>query len=209
MKKYFFSLILLTVFMSACQNNGTQSNDKNSEFTQVEVKDFETVAGDYVGKTIQLTGTVEHVCMHGGQRMFLVDNESESRVKVVTSDNVAAFNTELIGDQLLVTGVVDEMRIDEAYLLDWEAEIKAGEMQADDKGEGAHLGGNVEKGGEGAEPNEEMQKVNNLREQLKQSGKEYLAFYSLACTQFEVISEGDEEVIEEDTEVIISDTLTE
>lgn len=196
-------LVALAIGIFSCQNstnNSETSSDQNltKDIAVVKVADFENKAGDLVGKTIQITGTVDHVCKHGGQRMFIVDNESEARIKVTPAEEVAAFNTELIGDELLITGVVDEQRIDEAYLMEWEEEIKAGSVSSDDKGEGTHLGGNVEKGGEGADISEEMEKVNNLREQLQASGKDYLAFYSVVCTGYEVVREGtiEEEVVE-------------
>jgi len=179
-------------------NEETLAND----VTIVQVAEFENKAGDFVGKTIQLSGTVEHVCKHGGQRMFIVDNESEARIKITPAEEVAAFNTELVGDELIITGIVEEQRIDEAYLMEWEEEIKAGSSMSDDKGEGTHLGGNVEKGGEGADVSEEMQKVMDLREQLQASGNDYLAFYSVVCTGFEVVKEGavEEEVVDAEVE---------
>lgn len=202
MKKLLFIATIALSFAS-CQNSETKTetaNDEtlNNEVMLVQLAEFENQAGDLVGKTIQLSGTVDHVCKHGGQRMFIVDNESEARIKITPAAEVAAFNTGLVGDELLITGTVEEQRIDEAYLMEWEEEIKAGSVENDDKGEGTHLGGNVEKGGEGADINEEMEKVNNLREQLQASGKDYLAFYSVVCTGYEVVKESDtaEEVVE-------------
>ncbi|HEY9113184.1 MAG TPA: hypothetical protein VIN10_00705 [Bacteroidales bacterium] len=206
MKKLFFILALAIGFAS-CQNSANKTEATNdetlsSDVAVVQVAEFETLAGDLVGKTIQFSGTVDHVCKHGGQRMFIVDNESEARIKITPAEEVAAFNTELVGDQLLITGIVEEQRIDEAYLMEWEEEIKAGSAMSDDKGEGTHLGGNVEKGGEGADVSEEMQKVINLREQLQASGNDYLAFYSVVCTGYEVVQEGapEEEVVEVEVE---------
>lgn len=206
MKKLLF-IVALAIGFASCQNTANKTETTNEEtlandVTIVQVAEFENKAGDFVGKTIQLSGTVEHVCKHGGQRMFIVDNESEARIKITPAEEVAAFNTELVGDELIITGIVEEQRIDEAYLMEWEEEIKAGSAMSDDKGEGTHLGGNVEKGGEGADVNEEMQKVMDLREQLQASGNDYLAFYSVVCTGFEVVKEGavEEEVVDAEVE---------
>ena len=75
----------------------------------------------------------------------------------------------------------------EEYLREWEEEIRSGADMADDKGEGSHLGGTVEKGGEGADVNEEMEKVNNLRKEIAESGKDHLSYYSVLCTGYEVV----------------------
>jgi len=87
----------------------------------------------------------------------------------------------------VLVGIVEEQRIDEEYLKEWEEEIKAGSDLSDDKGEGMHLGGNVEKGGEGADLNEELEKVNRLRTMLEESGSDHLSFYSVLCTSYDVV----------------------
>ena len=68
---------------------------------------------------------------------------------------------------------------------------------ADDKGEGLHLGGNIEKGGEDAEKSEELEKVNNLRQQITESGKDHLSFFSVLCTEYEVVETDDSEPVQE------------
>jgi len=57
----------------------------------------------------------------------------------------------------------------------------------DDKGEGSHLGGNMEKGGEDADKAEEMEKVNNLRMEIAETEKGYLSYFSVLCTGYEVV----------------------
>jgi len=79
--------------------------------------------------------------------------------------------------------------IDEAYLREWEEEILADSDMGDDKGEGKHLGGNMEKGGSDADENEEMEKVNHLREMLAESGDDHLSFYSILCVEYKVIDD--------------------
>lgn len=190
MKKLLF-ILAIALSIASCENAAEKKESANqdipsNEVTVVKVAEFDDLAGGLVGKSIELSGTVDHVCKHGGQRMFIVDNESEARIKITPAEEVAAFNTELVGSQLIITGIVDEQRIDEAYLMEWEEEIKEGSAMSDDKGEGTHLGGNIEKGGSEADVSEEMQKVINLRNQLAESGKDYLAFYSVVCTAYEV-----------------------
>ncbi|MFA5420378.1 MAG: hypothetical protein WC341_18130 [Bacteroidales bacterium] len=206
MKKFIFSLVMLALIGTACQNsqvkNETASQEspevKMDEIVLVSIADFDSVAGNYVGKQVKLEGTIDHICRHGGQRAFIVIPESGARVKITPDETIAAFNTELEGNQIVLVGMVEEQRIDEAYIKEWEEEIKAGAVKTDDKGEGSHLGGNVEKGGEGADLAEEMEKVNNLRQELLDSGNDHLSFYSVKCSSYEVVEsteideEGDE-----------------
>ncbi|MBC8320898.1 MAG: hypothetical protein H8E34_09270 [Bacteroidetes bacterium] len=199
MKKYLIFTIItaIALFANSCNNveKKKDANNSNNEGTVtdeiaiINVADFENQAGNYVGKKIQLEGIVDHICKHGGQRLFLVTEESDARVNITPDEEIAAFNSELEGDKIVLVGIVEEQRIDEDYLREWEEEIKAGSDMSDDKGEGLHLGGKVEKGGEGTDIAEEMEKINNLRETLKESGKDHLSFYSILCTSYKIIED--------------------
>ena len=188
------ALILISfVFMLAACNNETQKKETETteqetvtvdEIIPVTVTEFETKAGDLVGKKVTISGTVDHVCEHGGQKMFLIETGSENRVKITPDEHISAFKTEWVGQNIQVTGIVEEQRIDEDFLKEWEQEVLSGDDMGDDKGEGKHLGGNMEKGGEDAEESQELKKINNLRKQIEESGKGYLSFYTVLCTDY-------------------------
>ncbi len=199
MKKYLLILTVIALFATSCDNanKNNESNNINNdvmvvdEITTISIADFDEKVGDFVDKKIQLEGIVDHICKHGGQKLFLVSEDSETRIKITPDEEIAAFNAELEGDRLLLVGIVEEQRIDEAYLREWEEEIRAGSDMSDDKGEGKHLGGNVEKGGEGADLDEELEKVNRLRTMLEESGDDHLSFYSVLCTSYDVVEDND------------------
>jgi hypothetical protein len=206
MKKYLFALMAIVFVLSACENQQNKEAASEEEVVLIEeiipvaLSDFELKAEELVGKQVMLTGTVDHVCKHGGQRMFVIETGSEGRVKVTPDENIAAFKTDLEGQSVKLIGIVEEQRIDEDYLKEWEEEIMAGVDMGDDKGEGSHLGGDTEKGGSDADMEEEMEKINNLRQEIAESEKGYLAFYSVLCTEYEVVEmdmEEEEAPIEE------------
>ena len=157
MKKYVVALVALVFVLTACENQ--QKKEKTSEeevilieeIVPVSLSDFDVKAEELVGKQVMLSGTVDHVCKHGGQRMFVIETGSEGRVKVTPDENIAAFKTDLEGQSVKLIGIVEEQRIDEDYLKEWEEEILSGVDMGDDKGEGSHLGGDTEKGGSDAD----------------------------------------------------------
>jgi hypothetical protein len=188
------AVVVVAIISASCQNS-TPKNTASAksekiitdETTTVLLAEFEDKAGDFVGKKIVIAGTVDHICKHGGQKLFIVDTESEGRVKVTPDENIAAFNSDLEGENIEIVGIVEEQRVDEAFLREWEEEILAGSDMSDDKGEGKHLGGKMEKGGSDATQNEEMEKVNRLREMLAESGEDHLSFYSVRCVGYKII----------------------
>jgi len=199
MKKYLVTLIAFVFLFSACENTVKKESTSEEEVVLVEeiipvsISNFEVKAEELVGKQIMFSGTVDHVCTHGGQRMFVIETGSEGRVKINPDENIAAFNTELEGKNIKIIGIVEEQRIDEDYLKEWEEEIMADVVMADDKGEGTHLGGNMEKGGSEADKSEEMEKVNNLRSKIAESGKDHLSFFSVLCSDYEIVETDDSE----------------
>jgi len=140
---------------------------------------LESTAG-YVGKEIAVTGTVEHVCKHGGKRLFIMGEDPEMRFKITAGEKVGAFEAELEGSTITVTGIVEEEIIDEAYIdsLETEAEAEAAAEEAHE--EGADETTDEHHPGEG-------DRAAHLRQMLAESGSDQLSFYSLDCNAFEII----------------------
>jgi hypothetical protein len=104
---------------------------------------------------------------------------------------MAAFNTELEGENVNVLGVVDELRIDEDYLREWEEELKHEDHS--EAGEQVHMGeGEGESGDDHHEADHsgEYDQINKYREMIKESGKDYISFFSVVCVEYEVIDSG-------------------
>lgn len=82
------------------------------ETPQLALGEFDIKAGKYINKEVQLKGIVDHVCKHGGKKLFLVTDDGDAHV---FSDE--RFEEALKGSEIIVNGIVEEERIDEAYLL--------------------------------------------------------------------------------------------
>jgi len=196
MKKRFFKFFVIAVIFSACSNNTGSSDEKNitgqeleeDDFAVLTVAEFDNNAGDFVNKKVQISGTVDRTCKHSGKRMFIVDGESKGRVKIEASNNISSFDAELEGSDVLVQGLVNETRVDEAYLNEWENEILM-EMDSDHK---IHDGKHVDEEDEIDKYAADMEKIENIRKKIAKSGEDYLSFYSIECLSFEVIPQASE-----------------
>lgn len=201
--------MVVVAFLVSCNNS--QNNQATTETSEQEVvvenvilviNDFDASAVDYVGKEVQIAGLVNHTCKHGGKRMFLIDPETEITVKIEASEQVSSFDAELEGSEVLVNGIITELIIDEAYLTQWEQEIKeelenptepeeehAEGEEGHEEGEGEHhhaSSGLGEKADQG-EHKDPFETINNYRNEIKESGTDHLAFYSIECISFEII----------------------
>ena len=205
-------LFVVTAFIAACNNTQNPSTDTEgseqemtAELVTLTIVDFDNEAGNYVGKEVQISGLVNHTCKHGGKRMFIIDPETEQTVKIEAGENIASFDAELEGSEVIATGIINELIIDEAYLIEWEAEIEeemskatteeetenteAGEEgeHAEGEGEHEHAGGGLGEKADMGEHISGMEKIENYRNQIKESGKDHLSFYSIECISFELI----------------------
>jgi hypothetical protein len=104
-------------------------------------------------------GIVDHVCKHGGKKLFLVGDYGDLHV-----EGEEKFSDSLAGSNVIVTGIVREFRVDEAYCLQMEQDnIKS------------HSNGQTDK---------ELfeQKKNHIaeyRDSMKVANVDHLSFYSL------------------------------
>lgn len=135
----------------------------------------------YVGSRVQVSGIVDHVCHHSGKRMFLKETaESTDRFKIVTTAKIEKFEIELEGKTVNVAGMINEQKVDKAFLYNWEKEIKGEQPEISHSGH-EHDEDKVDTHHEPA-----LEQIAALRKKLAESDKKYLSFYSLACTSFEI-----------------------
>jgi len=193
MKKIIIALMALAVVVVSCDNNNTKTENSVKteevaieELIEVDLIGFDDQVEQLVGKKIVIAGTVDHICKHGGQKLFIVKEDSDTRLKIVPDENIAAFNTELEGESIEIVGIVEEQRIDEDYLKEWEEEVKAG--MEEEQGEGIHVDGEGEMEHDDEGHNTEaFEKINRLREMLAESGDDHLSFYSVLCVDYKII----------------------
>jgi hypothetical protein len=158
-------IIAISIVCFSCKTD--KKNEIATDETSIEVvetpmlslAEFNTTAGKFVGQEIQVEGIVDHVCKHGGKKIFLVTDDGDAHV---FSDE--RFDENLMGSEIIVTGVVLEEIIDEAYCLKME----------DD---------NIKSHSEGASSKEQFETkqkhIQQYRDQMKANNVDHLSNYSL------------------------------
>lgn len=130
-----------------------------SEIPLLTIAEFNTEAGKYAGKEVQVEGIIDHVCRHGGKRLLMVSDDGDLHV-----DGDERFDESLEGSEVILTGIVDEFRVDEAYCLKLEEENII-----------AHNAGETD-----PEDFESTQKeIQFYRDSMEKSGIDHISYYSL------------------------------
>jgi hypothetical protein len=188
--KKLFAVMLIALFTASCSQAPKQAEQTAEETVPVEITvgSFKAKAGELVGQMVTISGTADHICKGDGRKLFLISTEEEGRVKVTTGENMPAFNNEYEGYDFVITGIVEESVVDEAYLQEWDEELHAGIEEE------KHLGG--------GEPMTEAEKeaghhiddpgfeqIAKYRQMMADQGVTKLSFYSISCTAFEIIKD--------------------
>jgi len=186
-------LFISLMFAFACNQGPKETAEEVTVDTVLlAVATFDTAAPYFVDQPVWIEGTVYHTCKHGGKRMFIVDGSDSVMVEITTGPTIVMFDEALVGSRVKVLGILKEERIDEKYLNEWEAEVLAPE---EDHEAGLHEG---TKGHEDQPKEAKLEQINALRDQLKDSGKDHLSFYSIEAISFEEIPVVEEEIVVEE-----------
>jgi hypothetical protein len=174
MKKIFSLFAIVAIFFAACNgSNGNEENNTDSLQTALNeqsvvfnVDDFDSIAKNFVDKEIQVKGIVDHVCKHGGKKLFLVGDAGDLHV-----EGEEKFSDSLAGSYVIVTGTVREFKVDEAYCLQQEQDnIKS------------HKEGQTDK-----QIFEQKKKhIAEYRDSMKVAKVDHLSFYSLEYKSLKV-----------------------
>jgi len=180
MQKKLFLLAAAMLLIASCSGNQTQQDQAAQgqeeqgadQIAKLTVAEFNADGEAYEGKLIEVTGTVDHVCKHSGKRLFIMGENPEDRVKIEAGD-VGMFDIALEGSEVTIQAVGTVMKMDEAYLDNWASELKGDEPAAGCAEEQKDMGV------EAAENTQALDQIADLRQQLADSGRDYLAFCSL------------------------------
>lgn len=203
MRKLLIAITALAFFAVSCENTTSEKKDNTKhdkvvidEIITVSMVDYDSLVESLSGRKISISGTVDHVCKHGGQKLFIVDVNSDARIKITPNDEIAAFNTDLVGETIEIIGIIEEMRVDEDYLREWEEEVKEGAQEeeevegkgkrhGDGKGESADEEDHIAEN-EDIDIQAELEQIANMRTRVEESEKGYLSFYSILAVEYQI-----------------------
>ncbi len=174
MKKIYLTFLILTaILLSGCDNSTNTHNNKkeavDKNIPSLSLTEFNKKAKDYIGKKVEVTGIVDHICKHSGKKMLLV---SEGADVHIYSDE--RFDTELSGSKIKVIGVVLEKRIDEQNCNHMEEEIEE-HLKKGDIDEKIY--------------NQRKANIDYLRDSMKNIHSNHLSFFSLEYISHKTLAE--------------------
>ncbi len=145
--KNHWAIFALIILIGCSSKEKTESNS-----TELPMAQFEELAPNYVNQTIHTTGIVDHVCKHGGKKILLVTDDYS--LHVLSEER---FDENLVGTEIVVTGILGEDVIDESTFQRWEE--NANTIEEHDRKVGA------------------LDYIEMMRDSLKACGKDHFSEY--------------------------------
>lgn len=186
-KQILFSLALAGALTLAACGSGTQhtttSAASESQAAEVKTMDIDSLlatAETLVDQPIIVEGICTHICSKGGGKLFMMGSDDTKTIRVEAGEKIGRFPQDVVNNIVTIDGILREQRIDEAYLAQWEAQLKA---QTEEKhGEnGAGCDSEQKARGESTGAVSGADRIAAFRQRIAErkakDGKEYLSFY--------------------------------
>jgi heat shock protein HslJ len=172
--KKILSLVIIATALIACNSSSKKTNSETKETVKVETVSVDKLlaqADDLVEKTIQVKGHVTHTCKHSGKRCFLVGDNEQFTIRIEAGGKITGFNRDLVGNTILVDGILKERRLSKEYIDQMEHEVN----------EKAKEDGTAETCAT------EMNNINDMRAWMKSNNKDHYSIYFVEGLSYEVV----------------------
>lgn len=186
-KQILFSFALAGALTLASCGNGTQNSNTATTAesqavaaTTMDVDSLLASAETLVDQPITVEGICTHICAKGGGKLFMMGSDDNKTIRVEAGDKIGRFPQDVVNNIVTINGILREQRIDEAYLAQWEEQVKA---QTEEKhGEnGAGCDSEQKARGETTGAVTAADRIAAFRQRIvdrkAKDGKEYLSFY--------------------------------
>lgn len=184
------ALMAMTFIGTSCgnkqQKSASEATTEQSASSALEIDSLLANAENLAGQEVTIEGVCTHTCKHGAKKIFLMGSDDPQVIRV-EAGTLGAFDPKCVNSIVRVTGTLKEQRIDEAYLQNWEAQLKA---QAAEKHGTGEAGCDSEKKARGETANSPEARIADFRAKIAdrkaETGKEYLSFYFMEANSYEV-----------------------
>lgn len=186
-KQILFSLALAGALALTSCGSGTQntaaSAASESQTAEVKTMDIDSLlasADALVDQPVVVEGICTHICSKGGGKLFMMGSDDTKTIRVEAGEKIGRFPQDVVNNIITINGILREQRIDEAYLSQWEEQVKA---QSEEKhGEnGAGCDSEQKARGEATGAVSAADRIAAFRQRIAErkanEGKEYLSFY--------------------------------
>ena len=187
------ALMAMTFIGTSCgnkqQKSASEATTEQSASSALEIDSLLANAESLAGQEVTIEGVCTHTCKHGAKKIFLMGSDDTKTIRVEAGTKIGSFKPETVNNLVRITGKLVEQRIDEAYLTEWEAQVKA--QTAEKHGTTAQGCASEQKARGEAPANSIEERITNFRQRIAdrqaKEGKNYLSFYYIEGDTYEIV----------------------
>lgn len=201
MTKNVLGLLIVAALVFSCGTK-EKKNDEASTEKETTILTVDQIMADienFVEKDVVVKGLVNHVCSHGGKRMFILGENPDVALRITPNNNLGVFEKELEGSTVIIHGVLKELIIDQNYINQLEKEIAEG---ADNEALHDHSGGDHDEDEETEVDSSKIKQIEMMKAEIAEAEKGYTVQYWIEASKV-AIKEYDQE--KEDAEGHVHD----
>jgi hypothetical protein len=117
-----FSASMIVLSCGADKTKKATNIDKKAEFYTVN-EIFEK--GDELSeKSVNVKGTIEHVCKHTWKRFKIIDSDEKHELRIELGDDFETVNNSIFGRTAYVVGVLIPEKMGASEVKEWELKMK-------------------------------------------------------------------------------------
>ena len=185
------AIVAMTFIGTSCgnkqQKSASEATTEQSASSALEIDSLLANAESLAGQEVTIEGVCTHTCKHGAKKIFLMGSDDTKTIRVEAGTKIGSFKPETVNNLVRITGKLVEQRIDEAYLTEWEAQVKA---QTAEKHGTTEQGCASEQKARGEAPaNSIEERITNFRQRIAdrqaKEGKNYL--YYIEGDTYEIV----------------------
>lgn len=99
------------IMLVSCNQSGNKpgsdaASGDRADILTATVEEIVAQPAEYEGKEVAVSGMVTHVCRHSGQKCFVLGEDGETQLRVVTGGDIDEFLIDMEGSKIAFRGVV-------------------------------------------------------------------------------------------------------
>ncbi len=166
----YLGLVAALFVLSSCGFSSRADNDPTEKDRIPSIDQLLEIAADYVGEEVVVQGLVSFVCEKSGGSIFLTDGENFLRIEA--TGDIAYFEPEMIGHQMVFRGILKETRLNMERLERSESRaLDNPEREAERRDHCVN----------------KLVNILRMKQHLENTGEEYFSNYTMDGLDFEIL----------------------
>lgn len=101
----FIAFLAVSCNQTAKKEGVNPETDKTEKIVSATIDELLATPTNYQDKEVAVSGMVTHVCREGGQKCFIVGDDGETQIRIVTGGEIDEFKVEMEGSTIAFKGI--------------------------------------------------------------------------------------------------------